>query len=198
MNSPDVHQADLLRLIAEGDEQAFYSFYKTYRAQLREFAFSYTKNETDAEDILQETFMRVWLSRDRLAEVDNPRAWLYTVNAHVCANWLRSRLNHERKNRSSSTGDQEKFTPFEAMHGRELQELIRDSLERMPEKRRRVFTMSRELGMRSKDIAAALGISDGTVRNTLVQALKDIRSDLAAEGIVIGMLFIYFGPNFFF
>jgi len=68
----------LLSLIAEGDETAFFSFYKKYAPRIRAYAWKATRSETEAEEIVQESFIRVWLSRDKLPDVENVSASVHT------------------------------------------------------------------------------------------------------------------------
>lgn len=168
--------------IASGDEIAFYDFYKIYRPQLRRFAIDFTHSEIDADDILQETFMRVWLNRDKITAVDNPRAWLFTVNARVCLVWLRRKLHHQKKIEQLTPLDSLLETPFDSTNINQLRELIQQAVEAMPEQRRRIFRMSRDEGRKPAEIAELLGLSGGTVRNVLMIALKDIRESLAKAG----------------
>lgn len=178
--------------IASGDENAFYTFYKTYRPQLRRFAIDLTRSEADADDVLQETFMRVWLNRDKIADIDNPRAWLFTVNARVCLNWLRSKINNQKKNELVPVRDFQGETPFDSINISQLHELIQEAVQKMPEQRQRIFRMSRDEGKKPAEIAVELGLSGGTVRNVLMIALRDIRGNLAKAGYKLDVFILFF------
>ena len=87
----------LLVSIAEGDEQAFLVLFERYAPLIRPFARHITQSEKDAEDIIQETFIRVWLYRDKLAEIHNVKSWIYTVAARECMRYMRQKLTYEKK-----------------------------------------------------------------------------------------------------
>lgn len=145
-----------------------------------------TKSDSDADDVLQETFMRIWLSRDQMPSLENLRAWVYTVNARVCLTWLRSKVNQQKKLRHLADPEQaDQFTPFDASHFNAVQRIIRQTVQDMPHQRQRIFRMSRDLGKKPADIAEELGIAGITVRNVLVTALNDIRKALASNGYLI-------------
>ncbi len=73
---------------------------------------------------------------------------------------------------------------------RETRRLIAEAVAQMPAQRKRIFAMSRQQGMNIPDIAAALGLSPNSVKNTLVLALKDIRQYLARHGRIIPLLLL--------
>ena len=168
--------------MAEGDEKAFYHLYESFRPQLRSFAIELTGSESEADDVLQETFIKIWLNRGKLPELDNPRAWVYTINARVCLNWLRRRVLAEKKMGELPIPDIEELTPFDAAHLNQLQQHINQVVAHMPLQRRKIFSMSRYEGKKTEEIADLLGISGGTVRNIIVSALKDIRAGLREAG----------------
>ncbi len=91
MHVKTTYNANELPLIADGDEQAFYKFYTHYAGLLRPFLLSYTRSQTDVEDIIQETFVRVWLNRDRLHEIENLPGWLYRIASRVYLDHLEPR-----------------------------------------------------------------------------------------------------------
>ncbi|MFN3665341.1 MAG: RNA polymerase sigma factor [Sediminibacterium sp.] len=193
MSTPPLsYDLSLFRRIAEGDEQAFYLFYKEYRQQLKGFALELTKSATDAEDVLQETFMRIWLARDKMVEIDNPRAWVFTINARVCLHWLRRRANHQKKIDHIIVPENDSETPFDTTHYKEIHGIIQEKVRSMPEQRRRIFTMSRDRGMKPAQIAEELGLSGGTVRNVLMTAVREIREALSERGFVVSFFLLYF------
>ena len=110
----------LFQLIATGDEQAFRTFYDAYRPQFRGFAQELTGSDNDADDVLQETFLRIWLSRDKLVDIENPRAWVFTINARVCLNWLRRQQNQRKRIQQISIEAGETLpTPFDMVNLRD-------------------------------------------------------------------------------
>ncbi|WP_158085357.1 RNA polymerase sigma factor [Niastella vici] len=177
---------ELFEGIAAGDEGAFYQFYNRYRPQLRSFALSFTRSGTDADDILQETFMRIWLSRDTISKVENPRAWVFTVNARVCLDYIRRQVNQRKKiDQIPQIENAALPTPFDLVHLNEIHHIVQKTIKQMPPKRRRIFRMSRDEGKKPAEIAESLGLSGGTVRNVLAVALKEIRDGLAAAGYTL-------------
>src|ERR1700737_1439693 len=96
-SSPLYNEQALFIRISEGDEIAFSTCYSEYGRMLMPFLVSRVGSRDSAEEIIQEVFLKVWLYRDRLAEVDNPRSWLFRVAANTGRNWLKKKMIIEQK-----------------------------------------------------------------------------------------------------
>ena len=70
---------ELLRLIAEGDKNAFTQIYNNYRNKIYSIAFDLTESTAVAEEIVQDVFLKIWVKRDSLNEVEHFRAYLFTI-----------------------------------------------------------------------------------------------------------------------
>lgn len=179
------NEPQLLRQIANGDEQAFALLYHHYYEQLYPFVSKFADSQANAEEILQETFIRVWLYRDKLDSIDNFRAWLFKVSSRESLGYLRDKLhNRERLNRFSDSirATSDNYTPEEMLHLGALKKLIKEAVQAMPEQRGKIYSLSRDRGLKAEEIATLLGISVQTVHNVLSTALKDIREHLKRGG----------------
>lgn len=174
---------DLL-LIADGDEKAFFEFYSKQSDLLRPFLLTYTRSETDVEDIIQETFIKVWLNRNRLPDIENIRGWICRIASRVYLDHLEREL--KLRERKASFGEA-LYGPGLVVSGErtrltEITNSIRKALDELPEQKKKVFCLNRELGMKPAEIAALLKIPVGTVKNQLSAALRQVREQLAASG----------------
>ena len=178
------HEKIDLPKISDGDEKAFHEFYQHYSGLLRPFLLKYTRSDTELEDILQETFIRVWVNRDRLQEIENVAGWIYRIASRVYLDHVDREL--KQRERRDSFG--------EALHGsglvassertrlQDIHNCIHRTLNSLPEQRRKVFRLNRELDMKPAQIAAHLNMPVGTVKNKLSLALREIREELIASG----------------
>ncbi|SEW43473.1 RNA polymerase sigma factor [Chitinophaga arvensicola] len=180
----------LLLSVSAGDEHAFSLLYHHYYQLLRPFVWKLTRSATDTEEIIQETFIRVWLYRDKLPEIINFRAWIFKVTSRENLTYLRKKLP------AMATADEDTDTsaqapvntPFQSLQAAEVKQLISEAINQFPDQRRKIFRMSRDEGMTAAEIAAALSISVQTVHNTVTTALKQIRDYLEAHGYIIPSL----------
>lgn len=186
MSKKEPNESNLIEAIADGDEKAFKTLYSLYFKKLQKFLLRVTHNNEDAAaDILQESFLRVWLNRDRLKELDNFQAWIYKVvstealtlirkEIHIRTKADRLQLNIENENSGFCMQQSVEFT--------EIKSIISGAVQRLAQQRQTIYLLSREEGLSPDQIAKKLNISINTVYNTLTTALKLIRKELVDAG----------------
>lgn len=171
--------------VAEGDESAFRLFYLQYYARLKPLVQRHTGSGADAEEILQLAFLKVWLNREKLPEIENLQGWLYRIAYREYLNLVRSRLNYETKlnkySASISSADKQEL-PLDTAHLENIRKSIQKVTENLAPQRKRIYELSRNEGLKIAEIAAQLNISERTVKNVLFTVLKTIREHLIAEG----------------
>jgi RNA polymerase sigma-70 factor (family 1) len=178
------NEKELLDKISTGDEQAFELLFNHYYPLLRPLASSFSLTPQDIEETLQETFIRVWLHRDRLLDIENLQGWLVRVTSRECINTLRKNLRFEKQAELSLVdrelpGKEETHLEIEVS---EIKQQIYNAIQHLPEQRRKIYLLSRQEGMKPAQIAEELSLSVSTVKNTLVVALKQIREYLSGKG----------------
>lgn len=174
---------ELLGRIAEGDEQAFAQLFNYYYPLLRPFIWKFTKSESDTEEVVQEIFMKIWLTRDKLTGIDNLNGWIYTLTSHQCFYLMRGNLNHRKKlNALQEWEEGAVIPPDDLLHVAEISRLVNKAIDLLPPQRQQIYRLSRESGLKPAEIAIQLSLSVNTVRNSLVSALKQIREYLEAAG----------------
>ncbi|WEK37020.1 MAG: sigma-70 family RNA polymerase sigma factor [Candidatus Pseudobacter hemicellulosilyticus] len=178
--------------IAEGDQQAFATFYHCYYPQLRPFLQKYTPSAAEADEVIQQTFLRVWIHRDKLPEIENIPGWLYRITAREYLRQVRSKLRLREKillpgeiSHPDTTG---KPTSDDPLSVRELHLLIQQAVQTLSPQRREVFQLSRGQQLGIQEIADQLELAPKTVKNTLTAALTQIRAYLRQHGYSLGIL----------
>ncbi len=172
----------LFRRISDGDENAFGILFQRSVAALYPFILRLVKHHSAVEEVMQAAFLRLWLSRDKLADVEQPKAWLYKVVANECYTWLRKEARELHLRNTAGPADEADDNLTAELSLRETRRLIAEAVSHLPPRRRHIFVLSRQQGKTIPEIAAALGLSPNSVKNTLVLALRDIRAHLARHG----------------
>ena len=167
--------------IKAGSEDVFRSVYRAEYNNLIYFVNSYTKNKLDAEDIVQETMMAIWESRDTLDQDRNFRSYLYTIARNKSLNHLRDNAKRlkdcslqESENLISSMALSSPSVE-EEINALELQEFIERVYLSLPETVINTFRMSRQEGLTYNKIAEKLGITTKVVEYHISITLKALR-----------------------
>jgi RNA polymerase sigma-70 factor (ECF subfamily) len=192
-------EKELLARIAEGDGDAFYDFYQEYAPRLRSYVLKSTRSEADTEEILQASFIRIWLSRDKMMEVENIAAWVYTITARICLQHFRKQKREKQKLAHLEQVAEPVpavDTPFDLVRLDEIRTAIHTVVQRMPDTRRTIYRLSREKGKKPAEIALLLQMPVGTVKNQLSAAMKEIREFLVASGYEGFLLIFVFLTHF--
>jgi RNA polymerase sigma-70 factor (ECF subfamily) len=185
----------LFQLIAEGDEAAFRELFHAYVPQLQPLVMHLTKTASVTEDIIQETFLRVWLSRDKLPAIENPRSWLLRILFYQSFTWLRRRNVHHKALDAMAYGEDEmRSTTEEAVAYAAMLRLVGEAVQQLPAQAKKIYKLSRENGLRIPEIAAQLGLSPNTVKNSLVRSLQAIRRHMEAGGYWLPLALLWFLP----
>lgn len=183
---------DLLTLfqrIASGDEAAFSDLFYQFGPRLHSFLTGITKSETAAEELVQNTFIRIWLSRYTLPDIQNPSAWIYRVASNEAFNFLKRKGIEQKALRVIGPADELSHTDEVAYN--ELKRNVAEAVASLPDKRRKIWQMAREEGLKIAEIAEELDISVNTVKASLTEAQKNIREFLSARGFwMLAILFM--------
>lgn len=172
----DYHEKEWVKALINGDLDAFEHLFNKYYKKIYHFAKGYLKNEEDAEDLLQEVFAKVWESRKDIKEHLSFNSFIYTITYHAILKFFRSK-GREKKYLDQYSNKIEKFVD-DTDHKIDYQlvlDQIMHYLEEVPERRRRIFIMSRFEGITNDKIAEELNISRKTVENHIHKVLKFLR-----------------------
>ena len=194
--SDDFVDKPLLSKIAQGDEEAFSQIFIKYAPALQSRLIRLIPSQFAQEDIIQETFIRVWLHRDQLPEIENWTAWLLRICYNRAFTFLRNQGRQQNIINLLPDNNRAGNQTQEMMEFHILKGLIAKAIELLPPQQKKVYKLNREYRMLIPEISQKLGISNQTVKNTLGLALKSIRSYLESYGYLgclMGLfLFIYF------
>lgn len=171
---------ELFSLVRErSDYTAFESLYHRMYKPLSVYAIRYTKSPELADDMVSEVYYKLWTKRDTINISSSLQSYLYTSVRNKCLDQIRSQHGIEQCDETALINfDSLSATPLQYTISEELQKRIETAIEALPKDRRRVFRMSRDNGLKYKEIAETLGISIKTVETQMGRALKFLREEL--------------------
>ena len=166
------------------EEKVFQSLIDTYQRRLYGYIFTITHSHYAAEELSQEIFIKLWLCRDLLPQIDNPEGYIFTIAKNKTLNYLRKAANDSRLLRElQSHMEPDSNNAEERVITAEYDKLLQEALTMLSPQRRLVYTLSRRQGLNHEQIAGRLSLSRNTVKNHLVEALRFIRHYLGKRGI---------------
>jgi len=180
---------ELVKLLKNGDMSAFDSIYKKYSRRLYGFIFRYVKQQADTEEIVQEVFIKIWKSRDKIDVYSSFESFLFTIAHNATINLLKKRATEQKyvEHVKSLQRIEETCELIDEVHYQELKYKLQGLLNELSPRQKEIFQLSRVEGLSHKDIAEKLGISPNTVKNHLVTTLAFLKSKLGNELIISGL-----------
>lgn len=163
--------------LSKGKEKAFDSLFVNYYPRILRYAMRFCNDEQEAENIVQELFLDLWVNHQRFGSVVNIDNYLFVAARNLAMRYIRQSLKFTNEE-VAFCQIPENATAEVDMCYEEFRQIVMHEIEQMPEQRRRVFLMSREEGMTNSDIAKRLGISKRTVETHISAALADLRKIL--------------------
>jgi len=190
MDHPELNPDTIIEF-QKGDPQAFSHYFNTHYRPLCYFATQLTGSHPDAEDIVKDTFVKLWQKHTDFATSQNIKAFLYITTRNACLNFLRHMQVREASKKELMYLEEEKGQQLviNQMIRTELMQEIYAEIEKLPEKRRMVFKMAYVDGLKNDEIAALMNISVHTVKEHKGKALQFLRLRFSDKHIILFILF---------
>lgn len=181
-----------LQRIAAGDQAAFTRLVSHYHRTVYAIAYKLTRSMPLSEDIVQDVFLKLWLKRAELPEVDNFAAFLHTVSTNTIYSYLRQQVREQEQKRriapeeaTLSGNDTEA-----AVQDKEYEQLLEKAIRRLPARQQQTYLLIKKQGMKREQVALLLKISPETVKSNLDLAIKSIRAYCMARLDLLVVLFL--------
>ena len=189
MDHPELNP-DLINEFQKGDPHAFTYFFQLHYRPLCYFASQLVGNQQDAEDIVKDTYVKLWQKHPDFATPQNIKAFLYITTRNACLNFLRHLQVKESSRKELLYLEEEKGQELiiNQMIRAELMQEIYTEIEKLPEKRRMVFKMAYLEGLKNDEIADQMRISIHTVKEHKGKALQFLRLRFSDKNIILFIL----------
>jgi RNA polymerase sigma-70 factor (ECF subfamily) len=163
--------------IKNGDKKSFELLFKAYYQSLCFYAMKFLGNNNDAEEIVQDVFINIWEKRNTMTDPLSVRNYLFGSVRNRSLNALKHRkIVDQHKLNNLKTQIEQSNDDF--MQEVDLMKKINAQIDALPPRRREIFILSREYGLKYREIAEKLNISVKTVEAQMGEALKTLRENL--------------------
>ncbi|MCG8578597.1 MAG: RNA polymerase sigma-70 factor [Bacteroidales bacterium] len=177
----------LVKKLSKGDVKAFDKLFELYSSRLYAFALKYLKSDVDAEGLVQEVFIKIWKKREELKPEKSFKSYLFTIAFN--------QIKKQFEKRQMIYGMVDVLAPDLADNSTEksifyrsvLHQII-DLLNELPEKKRKIFEMSRFEGLPSKEIAHRIGLAPKTIDNQISEVIHYLKERVDISEIAVALL----------
>jgi RNA polymerase sigma-70 factor (ECF subfamily) len=168
-------------LIASGDQQKFGQLMELTANELLLFAMGFLRNREIAEEIVSDVYVKIWNNRKEIGKINNLKSYLFISVKNGC-------LSHLRKTKNKNVISIDEFDEFFFLPVKgpendiietETLNQIYSAIEKLPPKCKLAFTLAKVNGLKYKEIAEVMGVSEKTVNNHLVNAVTRITEILS-------------------
>jgi RNA polymerase sigma-70 factor (ECF subfamily) len=175
-----------------GERQMFDQLYDQHKSDVYHFAFYLAKNRGEAEDLFQDTWLRVANNFPKTLNMKKVKSWIFTITSNLYKDSLRKErvrksfiLKKMRKLEKNSSSAQnsfltEKSLPTDFSEQSDLGHAISRALAKLPDSQRQIFVLKEMAGFKHSEISEILKLPVGTVKSVLFRTVKRLRKDLKA------------------
>lgn len=190
-----ISEAELISGVKRGDKRAFRILYEEYTPRIFQFSLSYLKSEADAEELVQEVFIKLWDNREVLDSTRNIKAYIFKIAVNCIYHFIRKKniegayIDYARLNYKMDTNYTWHSLIFEEMMDR-----LHQIVGQLPEQQQKIFYLSKEKGMSNENIARELNLSKRTVENHLYRAMSILKKHFNKDSLfTLLFFFLYCG-----
>lgn len=177
MNHPKEEQfAEWAGAIQRSDRNAFDALFRMMYPPLVRFAYSYTKDKSSANDLVQDAFVIVWQKRTSIDPDQSFKAYLYKIVRNRTLNFLRNRSSEIAMPELVVKDEDFEWNQTDSKkQAEELSQKFSEWIEKLPDRQQEAFELSRYEGLNHKEIATVMEVSPKTVNNHIVAAIRQLR-----------------------
>jgi len=157
----------LLHSVSEGSRTAFDMLYRAYYDKVFRFAYSVLRDREACREVVSNVFLSIWQYRKKLKDVENHNAYFYVVTRNEAMRFRRFKRNCEipvPKEFLVTLKNRDESHPESVLVDKELENLLTQAINELPERCRLVFTMARMEGLTPREIGEILSVTESTVR----------------------------------
>ena len=178
-------EKEIVEELKEGMTSAFDNLYKAYSHKLYSFAFTFLKSREDAEEVVQDTYFKIWEKRKGIDSNQSFNSFLFSIGYHITIDLLRQRLKEKKFRDQVLVKASSNYNLEETIEYGDLLEQVNHIVEDLPPRKLEIYKLSRIDHLSYSEIAEKLNISVKTVENGINFSLNFIRRRLGKDTLAI-------------
>jgi RNA polymerase sigma-70 factor (ECF subfamily) len=171
----------LLRIAENDDKEAFTSFFNLFYSRLINFSLFFLPSRQDAEDVVSEVMIKLLRQRQSLPKIPHIESYLYSAVKNQS-------INQQKKNKirrydcltelNTHSFSDHNVPPLDNILEDELRQLVFTTIDKLPAQRRMIYKMIKDDGLKTREVAVLLELSEKTIKKHLELAIRDLRKAL--------------------
>lgn len=184
----DPREAELLLRVSRGEEAAFRELFGIYQPGLLFLVHKITRNMGSAEEIVQDIFLKIWLTRENLGQIRSFKNYLFIISRNQALKLIDKEIRqrnrqqaYEKDTQTVGDVDHDDERPFH---------LIDEAIERLPGQQKTAWLLSRHEGLTYEQIAEQMGLSEKTVKRHIRLATDSMKEYISAHNAALLILLL--------
>ncbi|TWF40768.1 RNA polymerase sigma-70 factor (ECF subfamily) [Chitinophaga polysaccharea] len=169
------NEKELLLSLAQGEDRAFASVFHHYRHRIYAIAFRLLGSASQAEDVVQDIFLKMWLKRGELHEISHFKAYLFTVTRNHIFTSLKLMARQQLAASELSATAVNEIKDAAIIH-KEYEQILQRAIAQLSPQQELIYKLSKEEGLKRNEIADRLQLSPETIKVHLANAMRSIRA----------------------
>ena len=181
----DISDESLMERVCSADHQAFAQLVERHSGLFYAAAFRMCHNQQDAEDIVQDAFLKLW-NKPQVFDASKGAkftTWFYRVVTNLAIDRMRRKKPQSGSDVLELMADKKPLAD-QALEEQDQQDVLEDAIARLPERQKAALNLCFYEGMSNKDAAEILGVGVKALESLLMRAKKALKEDLAAQGLL--------------
>lgn len=179
------NEKELLLKVAEGNEIAFRQLFQQWHQLLAGYVLRITESRETTEEIVQDVFLKIWMTREVLGEIQDFKHYLLVVSRNQSFDVLKRQLKETKKKRNWERENQQLVPTDNAPD--DYSSLIDEAIDNLPTRRKEVYLLSRHERLSYQEIADKLSISRESVKTHLKLASSSISTYIRSRMLILAM-----------
>jgi len=187
----NISDSELARKISGGQKSAYQELFERYAPRIYKFSLSYLKNKKDAEELVQDVFLKIWEKREMLDQTKNIKSFIFKIAVNTIYDFIRRKnIENAFNDFAKASFDKATDSTWHTVIFEDMQQNLNNLISQLPEQQQKIFQLSKIEGLTNDEIAANMSLSKRTVENHLYRSISFLKEHFKNESLM-GLFFFY-------
>ena len=185
--------SELAAKIKSGEKYAYQQLFERYAPRIYQFSISYLYNKADAEELVQDVFLKIWEKRETLNLSKNIKSFIFKIAVNTIYDFIRRRnLKNAFHDFTLEDWEADSNNTWHTIIFDDMQAHLEKLISQLPEQQQKIFRLSKQEGLTNDEIAQQLNVSKRTVENHLYRAISFLKKHFQNQSFALLLLFNLF------